>query len=40
MTHAGKTVTVIYENNSFGLVIDDETIVIVPRVPVRSFEHE
>jgi hypothetical protein len=31
MTHAGKTATVICENNSFRLVIDGDTIGVVPR---------
>jgi len=31
MTHAGKIVTVITENNSFRLVIDGETAAVVPR---------
>jgi hypothetical protein len=31
MIHAGKTATVICENNHFRLVIDEETIAVVPR---------
>jgi hypothetical protein len=31
MTHAGKIVTVVTENNSFRLVIDGETVAVVPR---------
>ena len=31
MTHAGKIVTVITENNSFRLVIDGDTVAVVPR---------
>ena len=31
MTHAGKIVTVVTENNSFRLVIDGETVRTVPR---------
>jgi hypothetical protein len=31
MIHAGKTVTVICENTSFRLVIDGDTITVVPR---------
>jgi hypothetical protein len=31
MTHAGKIVTVIPENNSFRLVIDGDTVAVVPR---------
>jgi len=37
MTHAGKTVTVICENNSFRLVIDGETIGVVPRTTSREI---
>jgi hypothetical protein len=36
MTHAGKIVTVICENNSFRLVIDGETVGVVPRT--TSYE--
>jgi hypothetical protein len=31
MTHAGKTATVICENNHFRVVIDGETAAVVPR---------
>ena len=31
MTHAGKIVTVVTENNSFHLIIDGETVGVVPR---------
>jgi hypothetical protein len=31
MTHAGKTATVICENNHFRVVIDGETTAVVPR---------
>jgi cytidine deaminase len=31
MTHAGKIVTVVTETNSFRLVIDAETVAVVPR---------
>jgi hypothetical protein len=31
MTHAGKIVTVICEDNSFRLVIDGDTVATVPR---------
>jgi hypothetical protein len=36
MTHAGKTVTVTAENNNFRLVIDGETIAVVPRTTTRE----
>ncbi len=36
MTHAGKIVTVVCENNSFRLVIDGETVRTVPRT--TSYE--
>ena len=37
MTHAGKIVTVITENNSYRLVIDGDTVRSVPRItsPLR-----
>jgi hypothetical protein len=38
MTHAGKIVTVICENNSFRLVIDGETIGTVPRTTSREID--
>jgi transposase InsO family protein len=37
MTHAGKTVTVTAENNNFRLVIDGETIAVVPRTTTREI---
>src|SRR5215469_15725151 len=37
MTHAGKIVTVICENNSFRLVIDGETVGVVPRTTSREI---
>jgi hypothetical protein len=37
MTHAGKTVTVISENNSFRLVIEGETVRVVPRVTSKEI---
>jgi transposase InsO family protein len=37
MTHAGKTVTVHAGNNSFRLVIDGETIAVVPRTTSREI---
>jgi len=37
MTHAGKIVTVVPENNSFRLVIDGETIGVVPRTTGREI---
>ena len=38
MTHARKIVTVITENNSFRLVIDGETITVVPRTTSREID--
>ena len=38
MTHAGKIVTVIPENNSFRLVIDGETVRTVPRTTSREID--
>src|SRR6266487_2592412 len=38
MTHAGKIVTVITENNSFRLVIDGETVAVVPRTTSREID--
>ena len=38
MTHAGKIVTVICENNSFRLVIDGETARVVPRTTSREID--
>jgi transposase InsO family protein len=37
MTHAGKIVTVMTVNNSFRLVIDGETVAIVPRTTSREI---
>ena len=38
MTHAGKIVTVICENNSFRLVIDGETVRVVPRTTSHEID--
>jgi hypothetical protein len=38
MTHAGKIVTVICENTSFRLVIDGETVGVVPRTTSREID--
>ncbi len=38
MTHAGKIVTVATENNSFRLVIDGETVAVVPRTTGREID--
>jgi hypothetical protein len=38
MAHAGKIVTVVLENNSFRLVIDGETIAVVPRTTSREID--
>jgi len=38
MTHAGKIVTVVTENNSFRLVIDGETVCVVPRTTSREID--
>ena len=37
MSHAGKVVTVITENTSFRLVIDGETVGVVPRTTAREI---
>ena len=37
MIHAGKIVTVVTENNSFRLVIDGETVGVVPRTTSREI---
>jgi hypothetical protein len=37
MTHAGKIVTVVSEDNSFRLVIDGETVGVVPRTTSREI---
>ena len=38
MTHAGKIVTVVTENNSFRLVIDGDTVTTVPRTTSRQID--
>jgi hypothetical protein len=38
MTHAGKTITVIPDSNSFRVVIDGETAVIVPRTTSTEID--
>jgi hypothetical protein len=38
MTHAGKIVTVVTENNSFRLVIDGETVGVIPRTTSREID--
>ena len=38
MTHAGKIVTVVTENNSFRLVIAGETVCVVPRTTSREID--
>jgi hypothetical protein len=38
MTHAGKIVTVICENNTFRLVIDGEDVGVVPRTTSRQID--
>jgi hypothetical protein len=38
MTHAGKIVTVTAENNSFRLVIDGETVGVIPRTTSREID--
>jgi hypothetical protein len=38
MTHAGKIVTVITENNSYRLVIDGDTVHSVPRTTSREID--
>jgi transposase InsO family protein len=38
MTHAGKIVTVVTENNSFRLVIDGETVAVAPRTTGREID--
>jgi hypothetical protein len=37
MTHAGKIVTVVTDNNSFRLIIDGETVRTVPRTTSREI---
>jgi hypothetical protein len=38
MAHAGKIVTVIPENNTFRLVIDGDTVAVVPRTTSREID--
>ena len=38
MTHVGKIVAVICENNSFRLVIDGNTVAVVPRTTSREID--
>jgi len=38
MTHAGKIVTVVPETNSFRLVIDGDTVAVVPRTTSREID--
>jgi transposase InsO family protein len=38
MTHAGKIVTILSEDNSFRLVIDGETVGVVPRTTTREID--
>jgi hypothetical protein len=38
MTYARKIVTVVTENNSFRLVIDGETVGVVPRTTSREID--
>jgi hypothetical protein len=38
MTHARKIVTVVADNNSFRLVIDGETVAVVPRTTSREVD--
>jgi transposase InsO family protein len=38
MTHAGKIVTVVPENNTFRLVIDGDTVAVVPRTTSREID--
>jgi hypothetical protein len=38
LTHAGKIVTVLPEDNSFRLVIDGETVGVVPRTTTREID--
>ena len=37
MTHAGKIVAVVTETNSFRLVIDGDTVAVVPRTTSREI---
>jgi hypothetical protein len=38
MTHAGKIVTVVPETNTFRLVIDGDTVRVVPRTTSRQID--
>ena len=38
MTHAGKIVTVVPETNTFRLVIDGETVAVVPRTTSHQID--
>jgi len=38
MTHAGKIVTVVTENNTFRLIIDSETVGVVSRTTSREID--
>jgi hypothetical protein len=38
MTHAGKIVTVVPENNALRLVIDGDTVAVVPRTTSREID--
>jgi hypothetical protein len=40
MIHAGKTVTVLAEDNSFRLVIDGETVAVVPRTTSQEIRYK
>jgi hypothetical protein len=40
MTHAGKIVTVVTETNSFRLVIDGETVAVVPRTTSSEIRRD
>ena len=38
MTHAGKTATVICQNNQFQVIIDGETVTVVPRTTTWAIQ--
>ena len=38
MTHAGKIVTVVAENNTYRLIIDGDTVGVVPRTTSREID--
>ena len=40
MIHAGKTATVICENNQFRVVIDGETAAVVPRTTTSEIHRD